>query len=130
MIVVFSKEIIAGISQYKKSLSKYPISKEHRKNKVKSMRNFLNNELPKYALSCRICTYKTLGQEFDKNGNVLFSNLKIIEYKDKSNRPWYFSFIVSDDKNMVFILNMKFCDFLIENKLEFIPLFDEFYSMR
>lgn len=91
MAAVYDAQVRNQLYEYERSLVRYPISPQRRRNKVKMLKRFLQS-LSNNPLSYPICNSKVLGQNYSHNGEPLFPNLRQANYKDESNTQWRMSF--------------------------------------
>ena len=91
MAAVYDAQVRNQLYEYERSLVRYPISPQRRRNKVKMLRRFLQS-LSNNPMSYPICNSKVLGQNYSHNGEPLFPNLRKANYKDESNTQWRMSF--------------------------------------
>lgn len=112
MNVRYSNNVKLAIQQYAQSLSVYPISKERKKQKIRTLRNFLRNSISMVSntigiTSYALCTFSDLGQTFDDNHKPLNKSLRQTHFSDKSGTQWMVSFILLEDGNTIYIHSLK-----------------------
>ena len=113
MTVIISNDVLKSLSDYKKSLINYPISRQRALEKYNKMVDSLQN-LGNYHSQCRPCVHKKLGQEFDSDGIPLFKDLYRFNYKDESNFQWAFAIIIDEQNDTITITKMMPSIFVTE----------------
>lgn len=99
MRVVYSEQVRNFLKSYEESLHKYGISKDRIKQKVTDFRAFLHEQI-KYIDYLDICKVEDLGQQYNKSGKLILTNLKETSYKDKSEYQWRIS-LFRESKNLI-----------------------------
>ena len=91
MAAVYAPSVRSELLTYERSLirrgSLCSVSRARLKQKLQSLRLFLQSLGQPNSDSCSVCTKKDLGQMI-VNGVVLNRNLKATYYKDESDTPW------------------------------------------
>ena len=118
MEVKIHKSVIDRIEEYKKALSKYPITEERAAVKVDNMMKALLNLGNSDIIPNSICTSADLGQEFDNEGNPMIHNLYRFNYKDESKTAWSFSYIVDKTNNFILVTKMIMSKFVKESHIK------------
>ena len=83
MVVYVSNSVKTAMNAYRRSLRKYPITRERAIEKYNLMVNALLS-LGDNHINCRPCVHKDLGQRFDKDRKPIYKNLYRFNYQDKS----------------------------------------------
>lgn len=117
MEVIFSKQVLDSIEEYTNALTKYPISNERIESKVYKMRNALLS-IGANPLANPVCKYKDLGQSLDAAGNPKNPYLRQFVYKDESNRPWSFAYLIAQHQQRIYITSMIYSAFIVKESPE------------
>lgn len=98
MRIVYDQQVRAFINDFRKALTKYPIRRFRKEQKIRNLRKFFQNisDVTQYPP----CRSKVLGQIFDLNGEPLLPELHESKYKDESGFQWRFS-LFQESKNII-----------------------------
>lgn len=117
MEVIYSKQVLSSIEQYTDALANYPISNDRIRQKVDGMFDALQS-ITSNPLANPICRYKDLGQSFDAAGNPKNQYLRQFVYKDESNRPWSFAYLIAQHQQRIYITSMMYSAFVVRESPE------------
>ena len=124
MIVKLSEEAQFSIQEYRNSLSepKYNCSKK----RIRELCKMMIDTVVKKASnsdSLQVCPYKTLGQEKDKEGNLLKQNLRWFQYKSPSSSTWGVSVLCDFEHDVAIVHRIVHSSFIKESS-KWIPIQD------
>jgi hypothetical protein len=106
------------LDEYYESLLKPPYCCDFTKasRKRKEITSFLIN-LGNVGYTPRVCMFKDLGQEFDKDGMPVKKKLYTFYYDDKkAHTQWAFGVFIHKDKDKVVVDSMKLASLVKEEK--------------
>lgn len=65
-----------------------------------------------------VCKYVNLGQSLDAAGNPKNPDLRQFVYKDESNRPWSFAYLIAQHQQRIYITSMMYSAFIVKENPE------------
>lgn len=117
MEVIYSKQVLSSIEQYTDALANYPISNDRIRQKVDGMFDALQS-IASNPLIYPVCKYANLGQSLDAAGNPKNPYLRQFVYKDESNRPWSFAYLIAQHQQRIYITSMMYSAFVVRESPE------------
>lgn len=117
MEVIISKHVLLGIEKYADALAYYPISNDRACAKVHKMIDALQS-IGANPLANPVCKYVNLGQSLDAAGNPKNPYLRQFVYKDESNRPGSFAYLIAQHQQRIYITSMMYSAFIVNESPE------------